>query len=197
MTTTTDIIATARYVLNDVATDPASYRNSDAELLGYINEATREVSFIRPDLFSTIGDMPCVASVCEQLVTFADAQKITAVLAIHGGAALTEFDAKAMDAFTPSWRAATPGVIKQWARYDALRFFVYPPPSGTQSVDVAYVKNPTVLVDGDTISQLPSGMMPAIADYVVYRAEAKDDEHVGTGRAAAMYAAFVAKVKAS
>lgn len=37
-------------------------------------------------------------------------------------------------------------------------------------------------------------MKPALVDYVVYRAESKDDENVMNARAAAFYSAFKSKI---
>lgn len=195
MTTPADIITTVRALYNDSV---ATYRKSDTELLGYVNEGMREISSLNPPLFTTIGDMVCTAGAVEQAVTFTDAQALISVLCIHGGAALTPFEVGAMNAFNPTWRTDTAGDAKQWGRLpgDPLRFFIYPKaPATVQTLDVQYIRNPTVLLIGDTITEIPSGFMPALADFVVYRAESVDDEHANSGRATAHYQMFVAKVK--
>jgi hypothetical protein len=191
-----DVITEARYQIND--TDSTEYRQSDAELLIYVNAGMKEISTIRPDLFLTIGDYTCIQSQCEQVITFQDAQRLVSPICIHGGAALTQFDIGTIDAFLPQWRAATVGAATQWARYegDPLRFFIYPPaPASVQTLDVQYIKLPTSLAISDTISEIPANMAPALTDYVVYRASSKDDEHSDSGRAVASYSAFVAKIK--
>jgi len=196
MSTPQDTITTARYLIND--TDAISPRQSDAELLGYFNDGLRELSSLRPDLFQTIGDYTCIAGQCDQQITFPDAQGIAQVLSIHSGAALTPFDIPTMDAFNPSWRADTAAAATQWSRFasDPLRFYIYPKaPVTLQTLDVLYIKNPAALLVGDTITEVPSGMIPALVDYVVYRAMSKDDEHSNSGRAAASLTAFVSKVK--
>ena len=186
-----DIITAVRYVLND--TDATGYRNTDAELLAWVNGGMREISALRPDLFSFVGDYTCVVSSSEQQVTFADAQEVLKVLCIHNGAALTPFDMITMDSFRPGWRTDTAAAATQWAKHpvDPLRFFIYPKaPATAQTLDLLYVRVPTTLAIGDTISEIPASLTPALVDYVISRAESKDSEFVNSGRAVAHAAAF-------
>jgi hypothetical protein len=196
MTTPADIITTARTLYNDA--DSVLYRKPDSELLGYINEGMQEISALNAALFTTIGDLLCTPGEVEQAVTFADAQALVKVLRIHGGNALTMFDMDAMDAFAPAWATDTAGPAVQWSRLpgDPLRFFIYPKaPVTAQTLDIAYVRNPTTLALADTITEVPSAFFPALVDYVVYRCESADDEHANSGRAAAHYKIFTATVK--
>ena len=89
------------------------------------------------------------------------------------------------------------GVAKQWCRAqgDLRRFFVYPPaPASTQTLDILYIVPPTELAIGDTITELPAAIIPALVDYIVFRAESKDDDHVNSGRATASYQRFASVV---
>lgn len=196
MSTVQDIVTSARYVLND--TDATGYRNSDSELVGYFNEGMREISSIRPDVFTTVGDMVCTVGATEHLMPFSDASQLVRILAIHGGAALTEFDILTMSAFNPGWRTDTAATATQWARYaeNPLRFFLYPPaPATTQTLDVMYVKNPTVLSIGSSITEVPVGMLPALVSYVCFMAQRKDDEHSNSASIAVHYQHFLSLVK--
>lgn len=191
-----DIITSARYILND--TDSVLPRQSSTELLGYVNAGLLEIALLRPELFQKVGDYTCIPSQSEQSITFSDALSLIKVLSIHGGAALTQFDIGQMDAFLPGWRASTVASASQWGAYpgDELRFFVYPPaPATTQVLDVLYVKIPSVLAIGDSITEIPASLSSALVDFVVARASQKDDEHSDSGRAVASYNAFVSKVK--
>lgn len=190
-----DIITSSRYVLNDTATP---YRQSDTELLGYVNDGIREVSAIIPEQFIAVGDHVCTASQSEQNFSASVAQSILRVINIKGSTALTPFDMATMDTFKPGWKSDTPAVATQWAQYpgDSLRFFVYPPaPATTQTLSVLYVKVPTPLLIGDSITEVPVAMQVALIDYVIGRASSKDDETASSGLAAAEYGAFVAKIK--
>lgn len=195
MTTPADVISSARNLYNDA--DSALYRKSDTELLAYFNEGVKEMSVLLPAPWYTVGDVDCTPGEVEQMVLFEDAQTLVRVLCIHGGDALTPFDMAAMDAFYPGWRAATAGAARQWAAFpgDPLRFFLDRKAPAEQTVDVLYVRNPTTLTLTDTITEVPSGRIPALVDYVVYRAESADDEHALSQRATSHYASFVSKVK--
>lgn len=193
--TPSEILTDARYILND--TDATSPRQSDTELLEYVNDGLKEVLILRPELFSTIGDLVCTQGTVEQQITFVDAVALVEVLCIHNGAALTPFDMRAMDAFSPTWRAATPAAASQWTKKegDPLRFFLNVPAPASQTVDVRYIRNPSEYALGAEISDLPDAYKPALVDYVVHRAEAKDDEHVLSGRSEQFYQSFVSKIK--
>lgn len=192
--TPAQIITTARYTLNDYRPD---YRQSDDELLAYVNDGLRECVILRPELFSTIGDMTCVADQCEQSLTFDDAVALLEVLCLHTGAAIIPFDLNAMNAFNPNWRADAQGTATQWTKFanDPLRFYIYPKAPPDQIIDVRYVRNPVSVALNDLISDLPVTYQPALVDYVIYRSEMKDSEHVLSQRAVGHQQAFVAKIK--
>lgn len=190
-----DIINQARYITLD--TDSAVPRQADAELLAYVQQALREACVVRPDLFSTVGDMTCVPDQCEQSITFSDAAQIVDVLCIHAGRALTPFDRVTMDQFRPGWRADAAGEAQNWAPLtgDPLQFFVYPKAPSGQVLDVRYVRNPSVYAIDDTISDLPVTYQPALAWAVVHFAESKDDENVLSQRAQAARQRFIEIMK--
>lgn len=193
-----DIITEVRYLINDTNANSTGYRQSDTELLGYVNGALKEVAVLQPAYFSSIGDLTCTASQCEQGITFSDAGALLEVLCIHGGRALTLFDMAAMNTFNPGWRSDAVGAARQWSRFanDPLKFFVYPAaPVTSQILDVRYVRIPTTFTINQTISDIPDVLRPAVVNYVVYRSESKNDESVATGRAAAFYQTFVSQVK--
>lgn len=191
-----DIITGARPILND--TDVSTLRHLDPELLNYVNDGLREMVGLQPMIFSTIGDMICDADVCEQAISFENAAALIEVLSIHVGTALTPFDMAAMTAHHPNWRKDPAGPARQWTRFpnDALRFFIYPKaPDTLQVLDVRYARIPTTYAMTDTITDIPLTLQPALIDYVVYRAQAKDDEHTLSNRSGGFYQSFVAKVK--
>jgi hypothetical protein len=195
MTTPRETIATARLIYNDA--DSVLYRKEDTELLIYVNEGLLAISALKPELFNTIGDIACTEGEVEQAVTFADAQVLTEVLCIHGGNALTPFDMPTMNAFRPGWRSDPADAAVQWTRKpgDPLRFFIYPKAPAGQTLDVAYIRIPLTLGLDDPINEIPAGFLPALVDYVIYRAESADDEHSNSGRAANHYQSFVALIK--
>lgn len=196
MFTPRDVIQQARYLTNDTESEAAMQRQTDDELLSYLNEGVREMANFMPMMFSTIGDMTCQAGKVEQSVTFADAQRLLDVICIHDGPSLTPFDRMTLDLFSPEWRTGAPGQARQWSplESDPLIFYLDRPAPVGQVLDVRYVRIPTVYAIDDPIGDVPETMAPALADYVVYRAEMKDDENVLSQRAMAHYAAFKQKI---
>jgi hypothetical protein len=193
-----EIITEARFVLSDTDPHGSGFRQEDEELLIYVNDAIQECVVVRPQLFSAVGDMVCVAGQCEQGITFTDAALLLQVLCIHQGTALTVFDIPTMNMYNPNWRTDTAGPARQWAKFadDPLKFFIYPKaPATPQTLDVRYVRNPATYTINQSIVELPNVFKTTLVDYVVYRASSKDDEHIGDGRAAAFYQAFLAKLK--
>lgn len=190
-----DIIDSARDITNDKDSD--LYRKDDDTLLRFVNEGILDIALLVPRLFYQIGDLHCTAGDCEQSVTFADAQAIVDVLSIHGGSAITPFDLGAMNAFNPGWRSDAAGPAVQWSRYegDLLRFWIYPKAPADQTIDVLYLRNPSTYGLADTITELPASYKPALADYVIGRAEASNDESVLNGRSTQFLNQFAARLK--
>ncbi len=188
------IITQARYELND--TDSSAYRQSNDELVEYVNAGIQEVAKYKPEIFSTLGDMTCTQDQVEQAITFADASMLLDVVCIHDGRALRRFDRRVMDDFRPNWRSDTSAAAQQWAPLDndPLQFYIYPPAPASQVLDIRYSRIPTTVALGDTIGDLPETYEPALVDYVIYRAEMKDDESVLNQRATSRYNSFLTKI---
>ena len=193
-----DIINAARPILLDVQMGAVDPRQSDEELLNYVNQGIAEVATLLPMMFSTVGDLLCEAGTVEQSATFLDAAIVLDVLCIHEGTAITKADRASLDLFRPGWRTDPAGPAQNWLPLegDPLKFYIYPKAPTGQSVDVRYVRNPATVQLDEEIQELPASMLPAMVDYVVYRAESKDDEHVLNQRAAAHYNAFLTKIGA-
>lgn len=186
-------IGIARGILND--TDATAYRYSDEDLLEYGNGALRAIAGVRPEWFYTEGEVECVSGKALQSVSYDDAVAIVDVVRIKGGSVIKQCDKAALDAFSPGWMSATPGAAKHWMRdtNDPVRFYVYPPAPSGQVLEVIYVRVPgPFTADFDT--GLPLTITDAVADYIVAMAEARDDEHVNSGRAAQFMAQFASRL---
>lgn len=189
------IIALARSVYNDSDLDFS--RISDAELLLYVNDALKESSTIATQLFQSTGNYTCTEGQTEQAITFAEAQAILDVIRIKDGRALLPMDMMAMSAFNPTWASDPADPAINWTRHagDPLRFYIYPKaPVEMQVLEVLYLRTPLTYGLNDLIREVPESIAPALADYVIYRAESRDDEHSNSGRAVSHYQAFVQKL---
>lgn len=184
-----DIIGDVRYTTNDVR---VPYRQSNDELLGYVNESLRTAAILRPDLFAAVDLHLCDPVKTQQRLSFSRASALLDVLGVENGEALRRFDVDAMNAFNPGWRHAETGAAREWAPFpgDPVGFVISPPPPVNQLLRVRYVRNPKRYELEETITDLPEVYRPALVAYVVYRAESKDDEHVLNARAGAAYEIF-------
>lgn len=192
------IIALARYVIQDTGVNTAEFRQTNDELVAYVNLGIKEMATMRPDLFCKVDVLTCTPGQCEQTLVFPNAIRLLDVLCIHDGNALTPMDRASMDLFKPGWRTDAAAAAEQWAPLDGdpLRFFIYPPAPADQVLDVKFVQSPGAYALTEEITLLPAAYESALADYVIYRAESKDDEHVLNERAAAHFTAFKLKTGA-
>jgi hypothetical protein len=188
------IISLARYILKD--TENGHFRQSDAELVGYVNAGLKEACELRPEAFRATGDYTCTSGQTEQAISFDDARQLVGVVRIKNGSAVHLMDLNALSQFNPSWASDTAGPAENWAPKpgDPLRFYIYPKAPVSQVLEIDYIRNPGSFALNDTISNIPLTWESALADYVIYRAESKDDEHVLSNRSAQHYASFVQKI---
>lgn len=183
------VIGKARLLLND-ANSTLGYRNGDAELIGYLNDAINLMVGVKPGLFAVTTNLTCVAGYMQK-VEFARAVQILEVVGIP------ECERATLTQFAPNWMGATAGATVNWMRSPAepLRFDVYPPAVADAALPVLYVESPQPLASiGDAI-KLSENYEPALIDFVVGRAEMKDDEHVNSTRAAQMMNRFLEQIK--
>lgn len=183
---------TARGILND----PNAVRYSDADLLTYANDSLDQLVGLLPQLFYVEGIHSCVAGTVDQSLSFSTAVSLVKVNRVVGGGLVRQSDLTALDEFDTGWRTAPAGPARNWGpkHEHPLRFMVSPPAPAGQSIEVTYVAIPGEYgATADT--GLPTVLSDAIADYIVSRAESRDDEHVNSNRAAQFYAAFLQKVK--
>lgn len=193
MITPKNVIDSARTTVNDK--DSAVYRQTDTELLRYVNEGLQEVSVLRKDLFTTTGEYSCIPGETEQALRFNELQEFLQVLRIKNGRAVHRTDLMSLSAYRPDWAADPEGPAENWMPFEGqlLRFYIYPKaPQVMQVLEIQYVRIPQTYTLLEPIVEVPDGLLPALAWYVIFKAEMKDDEHVNSGRAVAAYAVFKA-----
>jgi len=166
-------------------------RFSDADLLGFVNQAVKRSSMLRPDLFIVDTDITPTAEQVEQELP-ATVTRIMEVHRVVGGGAIGEVDKETMDRSAPNWTTETPDVPVNWMRHprNPRRYFLYPAPSTGTQISVEYIEVPSDYALGDTIT-LPDSYKGAIIDCTVYLAEVVDNEHVETQRAKTFLDSFM------
>lgn len=169
-----DLIAEARGVLADRRDVP---RYSDEDLLGYANDALAVLANVRPELFTTVITHRCAEGVVQRL----PASTTIGIASILG---LRPTTRELVERFDPYWAAAEPAAPQHWIPYenDPRRFYVTPPAPYGHELDVTVAYAPERYSMTDRFPVLRT-FWPAVVDYVVGMAEARDDEHVLRERA--------------
>ena len=185
MSTYADAITAARSLLNDVN----GVTWSDSDLTIYANDGLAMMAVIRPDLFESITTMTCVNGAIQSLPSTAD--RLMEVFCVVGGNTVTEVPRETLDRFVPGWMSAANSTPVNWARHPRSNrtFFVHPPATAGQILRVQYSSAPTRISVGQISStSLPitDAYFPALVDYIVGRAEMRDDEHAIDQRAVQM-----------
>lgn len=183
------VIERARFLVADKNAE-LGLRTSDADMLGSLNEALRAMVALAPALFSAIEPYACASGYLQTV----ELTRAAALLDVIG---LPETDQRTLASFAPGWMSATAGAPENWMRVsgDPLRFMTYPPATAGAQVVLNVAKAPTELGALGDVVPVPEHYEPALADFVAGRAELQDDEHVDSGRAAALLERFATAIK--
>lgn len=184
--TVQDVIDKVRTLTQDTT---ATYRTSDAELIGWLNDALSTLVALVPQHFTVTDTHTCTAG-SRQVIATNRAHSMVEVIGVPFA------DYAAMSAFKPTWQTDTAGAIQNWLRAvnEPLVFFTYPKQAGGESLSVMLVKaHDELTAVGNTIL-LPETFEPALVAYCVGMVESKDDEHVNSNRAQAAMADFAGRI---
>lgn len=192
--TTTEVLEEVRELVQD--TNATYQRYSDAFLLRKLNQAMRRFALLRPDLFTAVSTITCVAGTAQTAPT--DSIRLTDVLSNTLGETVKEIQAEAMDLMFPAWGNDAPGPATNWIRYvrDPNRFYVYPKASTAETLQVLYAKSPATLAAGNTVV-VQDAYFPAVVDCTAWLVESIDTESVASGRAKAHKDSFIEMVSGS
>lgn len=172
--------------------DQTSIRWTEAELLGWINSAQREIMIYKPNSNPVVANMTPSAGT-KQTIPSSGLQLLDVTRNATGGA-VTNIDRKILDVTIPDWHTQTAGAAKHYVydeRFPTV-FYLYPKQVGTESVEIVYSALPSDLtVMGSTIFN--DIYETPILDYVLYRAYSKDNEFTANAQQSiAHYQAFIA-----
>lgn len=189
-----DIIARAA----SLAADLGAVHWKTSELVGYLNEAKRQMLADRPDVFAVTSVLPLVAGVRQALPS--RATKLLDVLGNASGEPMRQVDRSSLDFSMPGWRSATAAsAVRNWTYdlRDPLVFEVYPPATAdaqlrvvcaTEPTDIEAPGSPTALADAVTGSlPISAAFFSPLVDWVMYRAFSKDGQHPANAARAATY----------
>lgn len=216
MVTGKDVMEKAGILLND----EQHVRWTLPELCLWINDGVRAVVMAKPSASSKTVILSLVEGTLQRLPTdltpkaFALLRiirnlKTTAESPREGGRIIRMTDQAALDVEVPGWHDGATVTFKKEVRqatFDPevpLEYYVYPGNDGTGIIEAAVSTIPIALtasgnvdVLGSYISDigLPEPWSPPVIDYVLYRAQMKDDTAGSGGRAMTHYQQFATAV---
>ena len=182
--------------------DPEFVRWTKPEMLEWISEA--QVAIARtPGAYSKIKVIQLQEGTRQTLPDDGWCL-ITVTRNFEGDTALTPVrlvTRSLLDAVVPDWHMAYARPLVENFTYDdrfPREFYVYPPNDGEGQVEIIYMGIPEDVVDASQILELDDTFIPAILNYVLYRATTKEaDYSPGVQNASAYFQAYQAELSAA
>lgn len=184
------LLRRASILLQDSAFD----RWQEDELLDWANDGQREYVRLRPSAYVRNIDFSLATGAQQQLP--ADAVSLIEIVRNKDGNPVREMSRRSLDTQIRDWTSASrakPVVAHYcYTNTNPKVFQVYPPSPGGNVVELAYHAIPAdVTLTGTLV--VDDSAVPALIDYVMFRALSKDAEFAANSTGAAMhYQAFIA-----
>jgi hypothetical protein len=209
-----DVIKLARYALNDDpdGASPTLRFHTDDELMAYTVAGARETAILRPDLFVAEHEYTCQAGNVLQDAASVGALYVIDVMGVKGGTnlpgggapyatAVLKADLDTMRRFDRSWALRDAATAENWFPYPSdqskrpqSKFYIYPKAPANQALGLQVVQDPwhgiTVSLETE-LAVMPKEILEVQFEYVVFRAESKNDESALSQRAIASWNRFV------
>jgi hypothetical protein len=178
--------------------DDTNVRWTAAELLGWANDAYREIVLARPDVNTLSGTFTCAEGTRQVLTTgFSSALRLIDVVcnkaATSAKGAVRLISRKILDDQRRNWHdLAAKSVDIEYYMFDPRlpkEFQVYPPATTAAQLEVLYASVPTGhTVSGqavpDEVIKIDDSYANCMVDYVLYRAYSKDAEYAANSQRA-------------
>lgn len=191
-TLASNIVGDASRLLNDVA----NVHWPVVDLLGWLREAEVEVITARPHA-NALHVSHTLAAGTRQTIP-ADGIAFMAVTSNTNGPAVRQVDMAGLNVDNPGWRTdATNAVVDSWMidGTDPKVFYVIPPqPVSPGAVDLTYSAVPPVPALGNNIT-INDEYVPALVDYIVFRALSEDTDMADPGRAMEFHNKYRARLE--
>jgi len=182
--------------VRDLLNDTAGVRWVDAELLRWISDAEKEIVQLRPDANpSTITFTPATGQSRQALTTTGVHRLIDVPRNTHTNRAVRLISQRTLDSTDVDWHAASAnsaGNVDYFV-YDERNpkvFYIYPNASSTTRLEVIQSIVPSAITAMTGSLNIGDQFIPAITDYVCYRALSKDAEYAGGPQATAFQQSF-------
>lgn len=183
--------------------DLTNIRWTRAELLSWLNDGMRQIVLIQPSATSTTSVVQLAAGTRQYIPS--DGWLLLSIYRNMGtagttpGRAIRIISREILDGFNPNWHTDTAKAEVRnyvYTDQDQLAFYVYPPNTGTQHIELNYSVQPADLTSESQVIPIFDVFQSALLDYILYRACSKDAEYAPGLQLASQYSAsFVAAIQ--
>ena len=188
----TEVVTEIVWRVRQLVHDSAGSRWTDQEFMHWINDGLREIVMLKPSANAVRVTLDLDPGTIQALPD--GAVQLLRVTHNTGGAGVRIVDQDRLDAVDPSWRsenAQTTVVHYMYDKETPMEYQVYPPNTGSGSLEASVAMEPTKITAIGETNPLPDIYVPALVDYLIYRAYSKQSKYAGNSqRAAAAYQRF-------
>ena len=196
----------AATLINRIAAQLVDINNvkwSRASLLDWLSVGQRMIVVIQPSASNTIEVVQLVAGSRQAIPPngwmLLDVLRNMGVGGTTPGRAIRLISRKLMDSFNPDWHsdaASDPVYNYLFDPQDQMAFFVYPPSTGNNHIEINYSALPAPLTSETQNIFVPDAYEEALNHYVMFRALSKNAEFAGSPEASKYLDLFNATVGA-
>lgn len=188
-TTVNDVLTRVSVVLQD-STNVHWQTN---ELLSWINESYQHILLARPEANAITANVNLALGTLQSIPS--DGVAMVSIVRNVAGNAIRYIERAILDDQIPNWHVLSPTLLIKHYVYDRnnpRQFYVYPPADTGAKVEMIYSSVPTPHIDTTGTVKLDDRYVPAIVDYVLYRAYQKDADYAANDqRSASAYQTFL------
>ena len=164
--------------------DLSGVRWTRAELLKWLNDGLRQIVLMQPNAMNTPGAVQLVAGTRQLLPTggwmLLGVYRNMGTTGTTPGRAVRIISRELLDAFNPSWHTDTTSAVTKNYIYDLqdqTAYYVYPPSTGTNYLEINYSLQPTDLTSESQAIPMFDVYQGPLLDYIMFRACTKDAEY--------------------
>lgn len=196
VTTVGTVVRSAKLILQEVTEAGTRWKNE--ELIGWLNESYQAITQVKPDASSINEEVDLVTgtrqSIPDSGLRLLDVVRNTSEQS--QGYGILVATRRSIDQTRRAWHRDPVSYNIEQFMFDDLdptHYYVYPPARSGAKVEIIYsavpdphATNSLASVEGDTIN-LPDAYVPAMIDYILYRAYSKDAGHAANLNRASMH----------
>ena len=182
--------------------DISNLKWTRAELLAWLNDGMRQIVLIQPSASSTTVSTKLVAGTRQTIPAggwlLLQIYRNMGTTGAVPGRAIRIVSRELLDGFSPDWHSTTAKAEVRNYIYDVqdqLAFYVYPPNTGTQYIELNYSMQPADLTAESQAIPIFDIFQSPLVDYILYRACSKNADYApGMQLAQGYLGTFVAAI---